>query len=267
MTDRYLRAGTAAASALLLAGLAGCGGGSGGGDGGEDPGAEGGGSLTVFAAASLTEVFTDLGERFEEETGSTVEFSFAGSSDLAQQIADGAPADVFASADVPNMDKVTEGGFAEGDPEVFARNVLQIAVPPDNPAGVEGFDDLAGDGVTVAVCAPEVPCGAAAEELMDATGVEIDAASQEEDVKAALTKARLGEVDAALVYETDVRAAGDDVRGIGIDGAEDAANDYPIVPLTSSGDPELAREWVDFVLSEEGAGALADAGFRPASGA
>ncbi|WP_017592153.1 molybdate ABC transporter substrate-binding protein [Nocardiopsis potens] len=258
MTDGRLRAGTAAASALLLAALAGCGGAPGG-DGAR------GGSLTVFAAASLTEVFTGLGERFEEETGSTVEFSFAGSSDLARQIADGAPADVFASADAPTMDEVAEGGFADGDPEVFARNVLRIAVPPGNPAGVEDFADLAGDGVTVAVCAPEVPCGAAAEELMEATGVRIGAASQEEDVKAALTRVRLGEVDAALVYETDVRSADGDVEGIGIEGAEEAANDYPIVPLASSGDPGLAREWVDFVLSEEGAGALTDAGFRPAS--
>ncbi|MDA2807888.1 molybdate ABC transporter substrate-binding protein [Nocardiopsis suaedae] len=250
-----LRAVSAAVAALLLGGAAaGCG--AGGGSGGGAP-------LTVFAAASLTEVFTDLGERFEEETGTPVDFNFAGSSDLALQIADGAPADVFASADTRTMDDVAGDGLAEGDPRVFARNELMIAVPQGNPAGVGGLEDLAGPGARVALCAAEVPCGAAARELLDAHGVEVSGASEEEDVKAALTRARLGEVDAALVYATDVRSAGDDVEGVPVDGAEEAANDYPIAVVKDAAAPEAAREWVDFVLSDEGQGALADAGFSP----
>ncbi|MDA2813655.1 molybdate ABC transporter substrate-binding protein [Nocardiopsis sp. RSe5-2] len=249
------RAVSAAAAALLLGGAAaGCGA---GGDSGS------GGPLTVFAAASLTEVFTDLGERFEEETGTRVDFNFAGSSDLALQIADGAPADVFASADTRTMDDVAGDGLVRGEPRVFARNELRIAVPEGNPAGIEGLEDLADPGTRVALCAEEVPCGAAARKLLDAQGVEVSGASQEEDVKAALTRARLGEVDAALVYTTDVRSAGGEVEGVPVEGADEAANDYPIAVVKDAAAPQAAQEWVDFVLSDEGQGALADAGFSP----
>ncbi|GAB3483757.1 molybdate ABC transporter substrate-binding protein [Nocardiopsis coralliicola] len=279
MTDRRRRAGgsparrprsaprsgarpaAAAGAAALLLVSASCSPGGGAGGGGAGP------TLTVFAAASLTGVFEGLAADFEEETGARVEFSFAGSSDLARQITDGAPADVFASADTATMDQAVDSGSVAGEPETFARNILQIAVPPDNPAGIEDFGDLAEDGTAVAVCAEEVPCGAAARELMGATGVQVQAATEEEDVKAALTKASLGEVDAALVYATDVNAAGGDVEGIGIDGAEEAANDYPIAPLASAADAELAERWVQLVLSETGQDALAEAGFLPAGSA
>lgn len=255
---RRLRAASAAVAALLLGGAtAGCGAGGG----------SGSGALTVFAAASLTEVFTDLGERFEEQTGTQVDFNFAGSSDLALQITDGAPADVFASADTRTMDDVADDGLAEGEPQVLARNELRIAVPQGNPAGIEGLEDLADPDARVALCAAEVPCGAAARKLLDAQGVEVSGASQEEDVKAALTRARLGEVDAALVYTTDVRSAGDEVEGVPVEGADKAANDYPIAVLKDTAAPEAAQEWVDFVLSDEGQGALADAGFSPGGGA
>ncbi|WP_017622884.1 molybdate ABC transporter substrate-binding protein [Nocardiopsis chromatogenes] len=251
---RRLRAASAAVAALVLGGAAaGCGTGGG----------TGGGSLTVFAAASLTEVFTGLGERFEEQTGTQVAFNFAGSSDLALQITDGAPADVFASADTRTMDDVAGEGLAEGEPRVFARNELRIAVPEGNPADIGGLEDLADPDARVALCAAEVPCGAAARKLLEAQGVEVSGASEEEDVKAALTRARLGEVDAALVYTTDVRSAEGEVEGVPVEGAEEAANDYPIAVVKDTAAPEAAREWVDFVLSDEGQEALAEAGFSP----
>ncbi|MFC3997412.1 molybdate ABC transporter substrate-binding protein [Nocardiopsis sediminis] len=252
------------AAALLLA-AAGC-----GQVDGDDPAAAGGQSaaertLTVFAAASLTESFEELGTRFEEaEPGVAVEFNFAGSSELAQQINEGAPADVFASANPANMDLVAEAGGTDGEPAVFVRNILEIAVPPDNPAGIEELADLAGDGVSVALCAAEVPCGAAAETLMDETGVEITPVTEEEDVRAALTKVELGEVDAALVYRTDVIASEGAVTGIEFPEAESAINDYPIAALAEAPEPELARAWVELVTSETGAEVLGDAGFRAA---
>ncbi|QVQ54483.1 molybdate ABC transporter substrate-binding protein [Spiractinospora alimapuensis] len=230
-------------------------------DGGGD--AEGGsGNLRVFAAASLTDVFGELGERFEEEHGVTVDLNFAGSSELAQQINEGAPADVFASANPANMDLVAEEGNVAGEETVFVENILEIAVPADNPAGVEELDDLAADDVVVALCSPEVPCGAASETVMEDSGVDIDPATLEEDVRAALTKVELGEVDAALVYRTDVMAAGESVVSIEFPEAEEAVNDYPIAVLTEAAEPDLAEEWVRLVTSDEGQAVLTDAGFR-----
>ncbi|SDO01515.1 molybdate ABC transporter substrate-binding protein [Geodermatophilus sp. DSM 45219] len=221
------------------------------------------GTLTVFAAASLTDVFTDLGEQLEADApGLDVQFNFAGSSALATQVTQGAPADVFASANQPQMDVVTDAGLADGEPQVFAANVLQIAVPAGNPAGVTGLADLAREELTIAVCAPQVPCGAAAEDVFAAAGVPPAPDTLEEDVRAALTKVELGEVDAALVYTTDVTSAGDAVEGIDVPEAEEAVNDYPIAPLAEAPNPEAAAAFVELVLSEEGQQALADAGFR-----
>ncbi|MFC4564816.1 molybdate ABC transporter substrate-binding protein [Nocardiopsis mangrovi] len=260
---RGLRGTPVLAAALLLT-AAGCGQVDDG-----DSAAAGDGSaaaertLTVFAAASLTESFEELGTRFEEsEPGVTVEFNFAGSSELAQQINEGAPADVFASANPANMDLVAEAGGADGEPAVFVRNILEIAVPPDNPAGVGELADLAGEDVSVALCAVEVPCGAAAQAVLDDSGVEITPVTEEEDVRAALTKVELGEVDAALVYRTDVIAAEGAVTGIEFPEAESAINDYPIAALAEAPEPELARAWVELVTSETGAEVLGDAGFR-----
>ncbi|MGY1770119.1 molybdate ABC transporter substrate-binding protein [Blastococcus sp. SYSU D00813] len=246
--------------------LAGCGaddetGGAADAGGGPDGGLDG--TLTVFAAASLTDVFTDLGEQLEAENpGLDVQFNFAGSSALATQITQGAPADVFASANPGQMTVVTDAGLADGEPEVFTSNVLQIAVPAGNPADVTGLADFAREELTLAVCAPEVPCGAAAEDVFAAAGVGAVPDTLEEDVRAALTKVELGEVDAALVYATDVAAAGDSVEGIGFPEAEDAVNDYPVCVLAEAPNPEAARAFVDLVLSREGQAALADAGFR-----
>ncbi|ASU82362.1 molybdate ABC transporter substrate-binding protein [Nocardiopsis gilva YIM 90087] len=242
----------------LLASAAACGGADGSAD-------DGGATLTVFAAASLTDTFTELGQRFEDtHPGTTVDFNFAGSSTLAQQIDAGAPADVFASANPATMDQVVDGGRTADPPAVFARNTLRIAVPPGNPAGVEGLDDLADPDVTVALCAEQVPCGAAARTALDAAGVEVVPSSEEEDVRAALTKVTLGEVDAALVYATDIIAAGDAVEGVDVAVAEEAVNDYPIAPLSDASEPELARSWIDLVRSPEGEKVLSDAGFRTA---
>lgn len=218
------------------------------------------GEITVFAAASLTETFTELGARFEQANpDTTVTFNFGGSSALAGQIADGAPADVFASASTANMDQVA--GAVSGAPAVFVRNRLEIAVPAGNPAGVTGLADLGDEELTIALCAEQVPCGAAARRALDAAGVTAAPDTLERDVRAVLTKVRLGEVDAALVYRTDVLAAGDEVEGIEFPESSRAVNDYPIATLAQAPNPAGARAFVDFVRSGTGRSVLADAGF------
>ncbi|MDT0303202.1 molybdate ABC transporter substrate-binding protein [Streptomonospora wellingtoniae] len=255
---------TGAAAGVVLAAAAACAPVEGGDASAGAGGGQAGRTLTVFAAASLTETFEELGGRFEREHPATrVEFNFAGSFELANQIAEGAPADVFASADTRTMETVADDGATAGDPVVFVRNTLQIAVPQDNPAGVESLSDLADSGVKVALCAEEVPCGAAAAEVLEAADLELTPVSRERDVKAALTKAELGEVDAALVYRTDVRASGS-VEGIALAEAEQAANDYPIAVLDDAARPGLAREWTQFVRSDGAAGVFDDAGFTTA---
>ncbi len=221
------------------------------------------GPLTVFAAASLTDVFGELGAVFMQDNPEVeVTFNFGPSSGLATQINAGAPADVFASANPSQMDVVTGAGSAAGEPTIFTENVLQIAVPAGNPAGITGITDFANADLTLAICAPEVPCGVAAETVFDAAGIMPSVDSLEEDVRAALTKVELGEVDAALVYVTDVLAAGDAVEGIDFPETEEAVNSYPIVTLAAAPNPGAAQAWIEFVLSEVGASALEEAGFR-----
>jgi molybdate transport system substrate-binding protein len=230
-------------------------------DGGPVPGPTG--TLTVFAAASLTDVFTDFGEHLRELHPSLdVRFNFAGSSALATQILQGAPADVFAAADLAQMTVVTDAALAAGAPEVFAGNALQIAVPPGNPAGITGLRDFARKEPALAVCAPEVPCGAAAEQVFELAGVAAVPDTLEEDVRAALTKVELGEVDAALVYASDVASAGEAVEGVGFPEAEEALNEYPICALADAPNPGAAAVFLDLVLSAEGRRALVAAGFR-----
>jgi molybdate transport system substrate-binding protein len=223
------------------------------------------GTLTVFAAASLTDVFTGLGDRLAADNpGLDVRFSFAGSSALATQILQGAPADVFASANEPQMAVVTDEGLAASDPAVFATNVLEIAVPVGNPAGITGLADFGRDELTLALCAPEVPCGSAAAAVFEAASIAPAPDTLEEDVRAALTKVELGEVDAALVYATDVEAAGDAVEGVPFPEAGTAINAYPIAVLTSAGNPDAAGAFVELVLSDLGRQVLGEAGFdRP----
>ena len=249
-----------ATSALLMTSLAACGDDDSGGDAGGDT------ALTVYAASSLTRTFEQIGTEFEaQHDGVTVEFSFGGSSDLVAQIQEGAPADVFASADTANMDKLTAEDLQAADPQNFATNTLEIAVPPDNPAGVASFADLANDGINVVVCAPEVPCGAATVKVEEATGVDIQPVSEEQSVTDVLAKVTSGEADAGLVYVTDVLAAGADVEGITFPESSEAVNTYPMVALKDAADADLAQEFVDLVLSDTGQSILEAAGFAPAS--
>ncbi|MGH3391780.1 MAG: molybdate ABC transporter substrate-binding protein [Actinomadura sp.] len=220
-------------------------------------------TLVVFAAASLTETFTTLGKTFESANpGARVRYNFGGSSALAQQITQGAPVDVFAAASPATMKVVTDAGLAAGQPQVFVRNRLEIAVPPDNPGKVADLEDLTGSDLKVVLCAPQVPCGAAAVKALDAAGLTVKPVSQEQDVKAALTKVQLGEADAALVYRTDVQAAGGKVTGIDFPEAAKAINDYPIATLAKAPQSALATAFVQFILSAQGKAVLTQAGFE-----
>jgi len=241
---------------LLAAGAAACGGDDAeGGDGGEA-------TLAVYAGASLTSSFEQLGETFEKShDGVEVQFNFAASSDLVAQIQSGAPADVFASADESNMEKLTAEGLNDSAPELFATNTLEIAVPPDNPAGVRTFQDLESPDLNLVICAPEVPCGAAGQAAAEAAGVELQPVSEEQTVTDVLAKVTSGEADAGLVYVTDVIAAGDKVQGIEFPESESVVNRYPIATVADSENAVLAQEFVDLVLSDEGQQVLADAGF------
>ena len=231
--------------------------------GSDDSNSEGDGDLTVFAAASLTEAFTELGKQYETgHEGATVKFNFASSSDLAAQIDQGAPADVFASADEPNMDKVVDSGMADGEPQAFAGNVLEIAVPKGNPGKVESLSDFSDGGLKLAICDLEAPCGNAAAQVFEKAGVDASIDSYEPDVKSVLTKVELGEVDAGLVYHSDVLASGDRIDSIAIPEKFEVINTYPIVVIEGAGNPEGAREFIDLVLSTEGQAELKKWGFR-----
>lgn len=260
-----MRRGLVVTTMVTLLAMAGCGGahGSGGAASSASSGQKLTGTLTVFAAASLTDVFDDLGKQFEKDNpGLQVTFNFAGSDALAAQITQGAPADVFASANTTQMKVVTDAGLQAADPKSFAENVLEIAVPKGNPGHVTGIKDFGNASLTLAVCAPSVPCGAAAQKVFQAAGVDAKPDTQETDVKAALTKVQLGEVDAALVYTTDVKSAGDKVEGIPFPETEKAVNDYPIVLLKTAPNPAAARAFLDLVNSAAGRQALTNAGFR-----
>jgi molybdate transport system substrate-binding protein len=247
------RLATVLAAALLLAGC-----------GGDEP--SGGSSaapaeLKVFAAASLTAAFTELGERFTAANGGTeVTFNFAGSQALATQIQQGAPADVFASADLANMDKVRD---PVGTPRNFASNRLQIVVEKGNPRNVQGLDDLANPDLKVVLAAPEVPAGRYAAEILGKAGVTVQPVSEEDNVKAVVTKVSLGEADAGIVYVTDVTAGGDKVEGIEIPEDQNVLATYPIATVSESRSPGQAQAFVDLVLSAEGQQVLKANGFLP----
>ncbi|WP_328990559.1 molybdate ABC transporter substrate-binding protein [Kribbella sp. NBC_01245] len=216
------------------------------------------GTVTVFAAASLTGTFTQLGKDFEAaHPGVKVSFNFAGSSALAKQITEGAPADVFASAAPKNMAQVTD----VVSPVTFATNQLEIAVPKGNPGKITGLADFGMPALKIALCAEQVPCGAAAAKVFEVAGIKAQPDSLEQDVKAALTKVRLGEVDAALVYRTDVKAAADEVEGIEFAEAGKAVNEYPIAVLGGAPNVVGGKAFVDFVRSDQGRKVLTVAGF------
>lgn len=227
---------------------------------GDDADGDGSVEITVFAAASLTDAFTELGEEFTaRHPDVTVTFSFAGSQDLVAQLEQGAPADVLATADTQTMELV--GGLT-GAPETFAGNKLAIAVAPGNPEGIEGIDDLARDGLKVVLAAPEVPAGKYAEQILERAGVTVTPVSLEVNVKGVVTKVALGEADAGIVYVTDVAAAAGEIDGIGIPDADNVLATYPIAVVTASDEAAAAQSFVDLVLSSEGRQILRSFGFQ-----
>ena len=217
-------------------------------------------TLTVFAAASLTEVFTELGTTFEaDHPGVSVQFSFLGSSTLVDQLVGGAPADVFASANETQMDRAVSEGVV-GEPTLFAGNVLTLVVAPGNPLGITGLDDSL-DGTKLVTCASEVPCGAATDELSTVLGATLSPVSREQKVTDVLGKVTSGEADAGVVYVTDARRAAAEVEEVPIARAEEVVNRYPIAVTTEAPQPELAQEFVDLVTSDVGRRVLDEAGF------
>jgi molybdate transport system substrate-binding protein len=221
------------------------------------------GKLTVLAAASLTETFNKIGTDFEARNPQIdVTFSYGGSSGLAQQITSGTPADVFAAASPATMKTVVDAGDATGTPVVFVKNQLVIAVGRGNPKGIKTLADLTRPALKVALCAEQVPCGAAAKKAEDTAGLKITPVTLEQDVKSALAKVKLGEVDAALVYRTDAKAASSDVDGIEFPESAGAVNDYPIVALKDAPNAAAAAAFVAFVQTAPELAVLTDAGFQ-----
>ncbi|WP_234991230.1 molybdate ABC transporter substrate-binding protein [Okibacterium fritillariae] len=250
----------------LVAGVSACSSPSAGGSAPATGGSDGSraitGEITVFAAASLKGTFTELAADFEAaHPGTTVTLNFAGSSDLVTQIVEGAPADVFASADTKNMAKLADSDLLDGSSTDFATNTLEIAVPPSNPAKIASLDDLARAGVKTVICAPQVPCGSATAAVEKASGVDIQPVSEESSVTDVLGKVTSGEADAGLVYVTDVRAAGDAVVGIPFSESAEAVNTYPIATLRGTAQSDVARAFVAYVASPAGQKVLAAAGF------
>jgi molybdate transport system substrate-binding protein len=220
------------------------------------------GTITVFAAASLMDTFTQLGKQFEAaHKGDTVKFSFGPSSGLATQITSGAPADVFASAAPANMDTVVSAGDAS-NPQTFAKNTMEVAVPPNNPAKVTSVKDLAKSSVKVAVCQAQVPCGVVAAEVFKNVGITVKPVTEATDVSSVVTEVETGNVDAGMVYVTNVKSEGNKLKGIVIPASENASTLYPIATITSSKHEAIAKEFVDYVLSPAGQQVLTAAGFQ-----
>lgn len=264
---RLARSVVAAAAVLAVAGVAltGCGSSAGGSPArpaGSASTSEVSGTVTVFAAASLTRTFTALGAGFEKtHPGVMVRFSFAGSSDLVSQLTAGAPADVFASADEATMTTAVEAKAVDGSPADFATNVLAIAVPPGNPAHVKSFADLASPSVKTVLCAPQVPCGAATAKVEASAGVTLHPVSQESSVADVLGKVSSGEADAGIVYRTDVKGAGSAVESVPFPEAATTVNVYPIATVAHAPNRAGAAAFVAYVTGPAGKKALAAAGF------
>ncbi|OCB54753.1 molybdate ABC transporter substrate-binding protein [Mycobacterium malmoense] len=240
---------------VLVAGLVGC---------GSKP-AAGGKKVVVFAAASLKPAFTQIAARFKNENGdAAAEFEFAGSSELAIQLTQGASADVFASADTAQMDVVAKAGLLAGDPTNFASNTLVIVTAPGNPKRVGSFADLARPGLGVVICQQPVPCGSATRRVEDRTGVRLHPVSEEPSVTDVLNKVTTGQADAGLVYVTDAHSAGAKVTAVSFPEAAGAVNVYPIAVLKNAPQPTLAQRFVAVVTGDAGRSILAESGFaRP----
>jgi molybdate transport system substrate-binding protein len=228
----------------------------------DEPGRAVSGDVAVFAAASLTDAFTEIGEAFmTEHPDSTVSFNFAASSELVTQINEGAPADVYAAADQNTMAKLTDAGSNGARPAVFATNSLEIIVGPGNPEGITGVADLANPELLFVTCAPEVPIGAYTAEVFAKAGVTITPASYEENVRGIVSKVTLGEADAGIVYKTDVAAAGDEAEGVEIPPDLNVVAEYPMVVTKEAANAGAGQAFVDFVLGERGQAILAGYGF------
>jgi molybdate transport system substrate-binding protein len=224
------------------------------------------GTVSVFAAASLTEAFNALGTSFQgANSGVTMKFNFAGTPTLVTQIEQGAPVDVFASADTTNMDKLTGDGFTAGTPQVFARNKLEIVVASGNPKGITGLADLAKSGVIYITEGPTVPAGKYALQALKMAGVTVTPKSLETDVKSVVGKIELGEADAGIVYTTDVTAAGNKVQGVPVPDPDNVIATYPIVAVKATTNAAAANAFVAYVLSAAGQAKLQSFGFLSAS--
>ena len=251
----------------LVAGLmllTGCGSNAGAASGGGGSGGDHAekGTLTVLGAASLTEAFTTLAKDFEAtHPGTHVKLAFDSSATLAEQVNQGAPADVPATADTATMQTVSDAGDTAGKPRLFATNHLQLVVPKDNPAGITKFTDLDKSSVKYVVCVDTAPCGKLAKTVLANTGITHPPASEEVDVKAVESKVQMGEADAGIVYATDVVAAGNKVKAIDIPTSNQNLNSYPIAALEEAKKPALAKAWVRLVLSRKGQKVLSDDGF------
>lgn len=220
------------------------------------------GSITVFAASSLTESFTEIGKAFEKKyKGTTVTFNFGSSATLETQLEQGAPGDVFASADTANADKLAAAGDTNGDPEPFARNRLEIAVEPGNPKKIKNLADTVKPGVLLVLCAPEVPCGKYAEQVYQKAGVTHGQVPTGLTAKDTLSKVALGEADAAVVYATDVQAAKGDAAGVKIPSKENVIAEYATAAVKSTSNPRTAKAFIAFVISKSGQKILARFGF------
>ncbi len=222
------------------------------------------GTVVVFAAASLKDAFDSLGRKFDQDhPGVTMKFNYAGSSSLATQLGQGAPADLFASANTKNMKTVTSDNLTSGTPQVFARNTLEIMVGAGNPKHIKSVADLGSKDIKVAVCAPAVPCGAYSKEVFAKAGVTVHPVSEETSVSSVVTKVSLGEADAGIVYTTDVKAGGDKIAGVPIPASQNVIADYPISKLKDAPNSGGASAFMNYVLSAAGQKVLAGFGFMP----
>ncbi|MGH8941360.1 MAG: molybdate ABC transporter substrate-binding protein [Acidimicrobiia bacterium] len=220
------------------------------------------GELLVSAAASLTDAFAEMESAFEvANPGLDVVLNLGSSSALREQILEGAPADVFASANTSNMDQVAEAGEISGEAEIFVTNSLQIAVPIGNPAEVTGVEDFAMEELLIGLCAEGVPCGDFGRQALAKAGVIPSVDTNEPDVRALLTKIEAGELDAGITYVTDVLSASGSVEGLEIPAEVNIVAEYPIATLAGAPNPDAAAAWVEFVLSEEGQAILTRYGF------
>ena len=258
---RFLATGVGASAVLALSALTLSACGSSSAESSADGGSAASSTLTVFAAASLTDTFEQLADRFSDShDGADVQLSFAGSSDLVTQVREGAPADVIATADEQTMQQLVDAGDIAADPQTFVSNTLVIAVPGGNPESIEGLEDLADPETDVVACAPQVPCGAATRVVEQSAGIDLLPVSEEPAVTDVLGKVANGQADAGLVYRTDA-AGSDAVDAIEFPESADAVNLYPIAPVAGGQHSELSQQFIEFILSDDAHEVFADAGF------